>query len=95
MAYEYIGVTEYARLTGRHRNTVLSMIASGVMEQAGYRINRIRPKNGGKVRRIAIGVPVTQWCCADCGKEWRQDVTTPAECPSCGSSNIERRTKVA
>lgn len=95
MPYDYMGVTEYAAMTGRHRNTVLKMICNRTLVDAGCIVQRIAPKKGFKTRRWSIGIPVTEWCCADCGKQWRDDNTTPAECPTCGSKNIERRTKVA
>lgn len=95
MPYDFVDVSEYARLTGRHVQTVHKMIRNRTLVEAGYIVSRVPPKRGHKTRRWSIGIPVTEWCCADCGHEWRDDAKIPASCPSCNSDKIERRTKVA
>lgn len=97
MPFDFMGVSEFAAMTGRHPRTVRYMVTSGVLLDSGYSILRLKPKRGRVVRRIAIGVPITaiRYTCPDCGKQWDEENTTPAECPSCKSPNVERRQKVA
>ena len=97
MAFEFMGMSEFATMTGRHRTTVRKMIVSGVLVDCGYRVISIPPKNGRrKTGRWAIGVPVAEiYCCPDCGKQWEDEGKIACECPSCGSKNVERHRKVA
>ncbi len=90
-----MGVSEFAAMTNRHVTTVHKMIRNGTLRDSGYNLFPIRGKR--RVRRWAIGVPLGRlhYHCPDCGNQWTEDGRTPSECPSCSSTNIERRAKVA
>jgi rubrerythrin len=92
--FDFVGVAEFGRMTGRHERTVRKMIASGILRDTGYSLVPIPPKRGGRrVGRWAIGVPVSGilYTCPHCGHQWREEDSIPAECPSCQSTDIERR----